>query len=56
MLFQVVKSKKQSNHPTMGNYDVNYGKFISWNVVQLLEMTLIKVYNTTLENPRDRGA
>ena len=22
MLFQVVKSKKQSNYPTMGNYDV----------------------------------
>lgn len=31
----------------MGNYDANYGIFISWNVIQLLEMTLIKVYNTT---------
>ena len=42
MLFQVVKSKKQSNYPTMGNYDVNYGIFISWNAIQLLEMALIK--------------
>lgn len=29
MLFKVVKSKKQSKYPTMENYDVNYGIFIS---------------------------